>query len=169
VLPLHHSPMDYPAQSIAYRIIRANRLRRDFANHRARAAPFYSFAAGLGKRGRKGVFGDLSRLWALVCAVVGTPAGHALIRENEFRSRHAHTPMIAITRRRPFSKSMLRTLPENKAALDPAAHAHANVHVVPIQTALKSFDKRIVSRLPQRNLPQLARSRAACNAWDAKQ
>src|SRR5439155_14568698 len=29
VLPLHHSPMDYPAYSIAYLAIRVNRLRRD--------------------------------------------------------------------------------------------------------------------------------------------
>ena len=29
VLPLHHSPMDYPAQSIAYLAIRVNRMRRD--------------------------------------------------------------------------------------------------------------------------------------------
>jgi hypothetical protein len=64
---------------------------------------------------------------------------------------------------------MLRTLPENIPALDPAAHAHTNVQVVPIQTALKSCDERIVLRLPQRNRPQLARSREACNAWDAKQ
>jgi hypothetical protein len=81
----------------------------------------------------------------------------------------AHTPMIAAARRRPFSKSKLRTLPENIAALHPAAHAHANVQVLPIQTALKSFDEWIVLRLPQRNRPRLARSRAACNAWDAKQ
>ena len=29
VLPLHHSPIDYPAQSIAYMTIRVNRMRRD--------------------------------------------------------------------------------------------------------------------------------------------
>jgi hypothetical protein len=64
---------------------------------------------------------------------------------------------------------MLRMLPKNKAALDPVAQAHTNVHALPIQTALKSFDEWIVLRLPQRNRPQLARCKAACNAWDAKQ
>jgi len=54
-------------------------------------------------------------------------------------------------------------------ALDPAAHAHANVHVLPIQTASQLHDERIILRLPQRNLPRLARSREACNAWDARQ
>src|SRR5256885_14244744 len=29
VLPLHHSPMDYPAQSMAYLAIRVDRMRRD--------------------------------------------------------------------------------------------------------------------------------------------
>jgi hypothetical protein len=58
---------------------------------------------------------------------------------------------------------------EEIAALDQAADAHANVHVLPIQSASKSCDERIISPLPQRNLPRLARSKAACNAWDAKQ
>jgi len=64
---------------------------------------------------------------------------------------------------------LLHARSEEMTALDPAAHAHANVHVLPIQTASQLHDERIILRLPQRNLPRLARSREACNAWDARQ
>jgi hypothetical protein len=115
--------------------------------------------------------------WAIWPADKGwfaLPPAPAHPRTNSIKTHSDHAdracaPIIAITTHRLFSKSKLRTLPENIAALDPAAHAHANEHVLPIQTALKSFDKRIVSPLPRRNRPQLARSKAACNAWDAKQ
>jgi hypothetical protein len=42
--------------------IRANRLRLDWTNHGPQAAPFYSLAPALGKRGRSGVFGGPAAL-----------------------------------------------------------------------------------------------------------
>jgi hypothetical protein len=41
------------------------------------------------------------------------------------------------------------------------------VQFLPIDAASHSFNERLISPLPHRNLPQLARSKAACNAWDA--
>jgi len=49
-LPLHHSPMDFPAKSISYTDIQINRLRRPI-DCRPTCAPFYSLAPALGKRG----------------------------------------------------------------------------------------------------------------------
>ena len=57
MLPLHHSPKNYPATSIVYMDVRAIGWSGIVQIAAFAGASFYSFGPGLGKRGRRGIFG----------------------------------------------------------------------------------------------------------------